>query len=193
MWERLFDRAIASAHHPWALWVLVACSAAESALLPLPIDLLFVPLVLAARDRAWPFTLAATAASVAGGLAGYLIGAFLFHAIGEPILGFYGMLDRFHEIAAEYRVNGAWIVFLAGISPIPYKVVAIASGALDMSIATFVLMSVLSRGIRFAAIAGLMWWIGPPAYRFMKRNAALSAAVGLAGLVLSLLLVRYAF
>jgi membrane protein YqaA with SNARE-associated domain len=127
-------------------------------------------MVLAAPSRAWLIAGVATASSVIGGVAGYAIGALLFETLGQPILAFYGYLERFAEFQASYNEWGAWIVFGAGLTPFPYKVITIASGVTRLDLVTFMIASVLARGLRFCALAALLWWFGPPIRRFIERN-----------------------
>ena len=108
--------------------------------------------------------------SVLGGLLGYAIGALLFEALGRPILEFYGYLERFAEFQTWYNDWGAWIVFGAGLTPFPYKVITIASGVTGLDLVTFMVASVLARGLRFFAVAALLWWFGAPIRRFIETN-----------------------
>ncbi|MEM7026460.1 MAG: YqaA family protein [Pseudomonadota bacterium] len=158
------------ATRPYALWMLALVSFVESSVFPIPPDVLLIPMVLAAPRRAWLIAGVCTVSSVAGGLAGYGIGALLFEAIGRPTLEFYGYLDKFAEFSARYNEWGAWIVFGAGLTPFPYKVITIASGATGLSITTFVIASVLARGIRFFLVAALLWYFGAPIKRFIEHN-----------------------
>jgi membrane protein YqaA with SNARE-associated domain len=107
---------------------------------------------------------------VAGGMLGYAIGALLFGTIGAPILEFYGYMDKFAEFQASYNEWGGWIVFGAGLTPFPYKVITIASGVTDLSLTTFVIASVLARGMRFFLVAALLWCYGEPIRLFIERN-----------------------
>ncbi len=141
----------------------------ESSVFPIPPDVMLVPMILADRRRAWRVAAVATAASVAGGLAGYAIGSLFFDALGQPILDLYGYADKFASFAERYNEWGAWIVFGAGITPFPYKVITIASGVTHLDLVVFLVASVLARGIRFFAVAGLLWWFGAPIRRFLDR------------------------
>jgi membrane protein YqaA with SNARE-associated domain len=170
-WLRgLYDWAMAQAERPYALWTLALISFVESSVFPIPPDVLLIPMVLAAPSRAWLIAGVCTLSSVLGGLAGYAIGALLFDALGQPILQFYGYLERFAAFQAQYNEWGAWIVFGAGLTPFPYKVITIASGVTGLDLATFTIASVLARGLRFFALAALLWWFGPPIRRFIERN-----------------------
>ena len=170
-WLRgLYDWSMAQAERPYALWTLALISFVESSVFPIPPDVLLIPMVLAAPTRAWLIAGVCTLASVLGDLAGYAIGALLFEALGQPILALYGYLERFIEFQAWYNAWGAWIVFFAGLTPFPYKVVTIASGVTGLDLGTFTVASVLARGLRFFAVAALLWWFGPPIRRFIERN-----------------------
>jgi membrane protein YqaA with SNARE-associated domain len=127
-------------------------------------------MVLAARHRAWLIAGVCTVASVLGGFLGYAIGALLFETLGQPILELYGYLDKFADFQARYNEWGAWIVFGAGLTPFPYKVITIASGVTLLDPVTFGIASVLARGLRFFAVAALLWWFGEPIRLFIERN-----------------------
>ncbi len=177
MLRNLYDRTMALAGHRHALWALAAVAFIESSVFPIPPDVLIIPMVLAARNQALKIALVATVASVLGGLLGYAIGAGLYDAIGRPILEFYGYLDKFEIFQAKYNEWGAWIVAGAGFTPFPYKVITIASGVADLDLTVFMVASVLSRGARFALVAVLLWWFGPPIRLFIERNLPLLTAL----------------
>ncbi len=170
MLRRLYDWTMSLSAHPHALWVLAGVAFVESSVFPIPPDVLLIPMVLAARQRAWLIAGVATAASVVGGIAGYGIGYFLFAEVGQPLLDFYGYQDKFAEFRELYNAWGAWIVFGAGLTPFPYKVITIASGLTHLDFVTFNIASVLGRGGRFLVVAGLLWQFGPPIRTFIERN-----------------------
>ncbi len=163
--------------HRHAIWVLAALTFAESSVFPVPPDILLIPMVLAARDRAWLLALVCTIASVFGGLAGYGIGYFLFEEIGRPVIEFYGYAEKFDTFREAYNEWGAWIVAGAGFTPFPYKVITIASGVTGLDLTTFTVASFLSRGARFFLVAGLLWYFGEPIRRFVEKNLALLATI----------------
>jgi membrane protein YqaA with SNARE-associated domain len=166
----LYDWTMAQAAAPYALWMLALIAFVESSVFPIPPDVLLIPMVLAMRDRAWLIAGVCTLASVAGGFLGYAIGALLFETIGRAILEFYGYVEQFAEFQASYNRWGAWIVFFAGLTPFPYKVITIASGVTGLDLVTFGIASIFGRGMRFFAVAALLWWFGPPIKRFIDRN-----------------------
>jgi membrane protein YqaA with SNARE-associated domain len=130
-------------------------------------------MVLAERAKAWRIALIATVASVVGGFAGYIIGAFLFDQVARPLLDVYGYGAKFDEFAALYNDWGVWIVLFAGLTPFPYKVITIASGATGLNILVFALASVVARGARFFIVAALLYWVGPPVRAFIEGRLGL--------------------
>jgi membrane protein YqaA with SNARE-associated domain len=167
--RRLYDWTMSLAGHRHALWVLAAIAFIESSVFPVPPDVLIIPMVLAARARAWRIALVATVASVAGGGLGYLIGAALFETLGRPLLEFYGQMGNFEVFQQRYQEHGFLIVFGAGSTPFPYKVVTIASGVAGLDPVTFMAASVISRGARFFLVAALLWKFGPPIRVFIEK------------------------
>ncbi len=158
---------------PHALRGLALVSFIESSFFPVPPDVMLVPMVLADRRRAWYIATVCTLASVMGGVFGYMLGLFAFEAIGQPLLSFYGKLDSLDHFQAWYQKYGSMIVFAAGLTPFPYKVITIASGALKLNFGVFILASVLARGMRFFFEAGLLWYFGPRLEPFLERYFAL--------------------
>ncbi len=170
MLKRLYDRTMELSAHRHAMAALALVAFAESSFFPIPPDILLIPMVLAARDKAWRIAALCTAASVIGGLAGYGIGAFFFEALGKPVLEAYNALAKFEEFRALYNENGILIVFTAGFSPIPYKIFTIASGFTGLDPVSFVIASLVSRGARFFIVAGLLWRFGDPIRLFIERH-----------------------
>ncbi|WP_282607472.1 YqaA family protein [Pelagibius sp. Alg239-R121] len=193
MLRRLYDWTMDLAAHRHALLALGAVSFIESSVFPIPPDVLIIPMVLAARDRAWLIALIATVTSVFGGLAGYAIGAFLFDTVGQSILEFYGKEDAYIRFQSLYSEWGAWIVAAAGFTPIPYKVFTIASGALSLDPAVFTFASALSRGARFFMLAALLWYFGPPIKNFIDRHLPILATLFFISLFAGFIAIRYLF
>ncbi len=191
-WLRaLYDGTLRLADRPRAVWALVAVSFAESSFFPIPPDVLLIPMILAARARAWMLAGVCTLSSVGGGLFGYAIGYFLFEALGGSLISFWGneaQLGAFERYREEW---GPWIVAAGGLTPLPYKLVTIASGAGQLDIGVFILASLASRGLRFYAEAALLWRFGPPVRRLVERHLGLAALAALALIVAGVLLVRF--
>lgn len=170
MLQRLYDWTMAWAAHKHALLILALIAFAESSFFPIPPDILLIPMVLAARDKAWKYALVCTVASVAGGIAGYGIGYGAFETLAQPVLDFYNAASKFETIKAQYNEYGVLIVFSAGFSPIPYKLFTIASGVTHMDLTSFALTSFIGRGLRFFIVAGLLWKFGEPIRTFIERH-----------------------
>ena len=153
-----------------AMYFLFAVAFIESSFFPIPPDVMLIPMVLAAPAKAWRIAGIATAASVLGGAFGYAIGVFFFDLIARPILTFYGYMHQFDVFKDYYHEWGAWIVFGAGITPFPYKVITIASGVVHLDFAVFMLASVVARGMRFYLVAWLLKKYGEPMKDYIEKN-----------------------
>ncbi|MBD3786349.1 MAG: DedA family protein [Sphingomonadales bacterium] len=169
MIRRLYDWTMGLAAGPHALWALAVVAFVESSVFPIPPDVLMIPMILARRERAFLIAAVATAASVAGGMLGYAIGYGFMDTVGQPILEFYGKADKFDELAARFNEMGGWAVLVAGVTPFPYKVITIFSGATQLSLPLFIGVSVLARALRFFVVAGLLWKFGAPIRDFIER------------------------
>ena len=151
----LYDWTLRLAGHRHAPRYLGGLSFAESSFFPIPPDVMLAPMALARPDKAWYFATLTTVASVLGGVLGYLIGLFAIDAV-EPWLHQYDLWDKYQLARTWFMEYGAWAVFVAGFSPIPYKVFTIAAGAMHMAFLPFVIASAVGRGARFFLVAGLM-------------------------------------
>lgn len=169
MIRRLYDWTMRAAAGPRAEQALGAVAFAESSFFPVPPDVMIIPMVLARPRAAWRIATIATAASVAGGLFGYLIGAALFETVGRVLIELYGYADEFARFQMLYHDYGFWIVLIGGLTPFPYKVVTIASGVASYPLLPFILGSVATRGARFFLEAALLRWFGPPLRAFIER------------------------
>lgn len=191
MLRRTYDWTMELAARPHAMFWLFVIAFAESSFFPIPPDVLIIPMVLAAPTRAWRIVAVATAGSVLGGLAGYGIGYFLFEALGQPILDFYGYAAKFDRFQDWYREWGGWIVFAGGFSPVPYKVITIASGSVNLDLATFTVVSLVSRCGRFLIVAALLWKFGPPIRAFIERWLGPLTLAFVVLLVLGFVMLKY--
>jgi membrane protein YqaA with SNARE-associated domain len=181
--RQIYEWTLSLAASRHAVWALAVVSFVESSFFPIPPDALLVPMIIADRKRAWFYALVATSSSVLGGFLGYAIGFFAFDTIGEPLLRFYGVTEEYHALQHLYDQWGAWLIVIKGATPIPYKLVTIASGAFHFDLATFAVASVISRGIRFFVIAALLWRFGEPIRDFIEKRLTLVFSVSVAALV----------
>ncbi len=173
MIKRLYSWTMSLSAHPNALWALAFISFIESSVFPIPPDLLMIPMIIARPNRAFLIAGVCLTASVLGGLLGYAIGALAFDWLGQPILEALGKGDRIAEFNVRFNDLGFWAVLVAGITPFPYKVITIMSGWTGMPLATFVVTSIIARGLRFFIIAGLLWKYGAPIQEFIEKRLGL--------------------
>ncbi|MBO6834963.1 MAG: DedA family protein [Alphaproteobacteria bacterium] len=190
MIRRLYDWTLSLAAHRHAIWWLAAVSFIESSVFPIPPDALLIPMILAAREKAFRYAFVCTVASVLGGLAGYGIGYFLFDTVGQPLVALYGAQDALAGVQADFADNGWWIVLGGGMTPFPYKVVTIASGALSLDPLAFTAASVVGRGVRFFLVAALLWKFGAPIRDFIEKRLGLVVAAGFILLIGGFLLIK---
>ena len=191
MLRRLYDRVFLLAQRPDALWLLAIVSFAESSFFPITPQVMLIPMVLARPDRAWLTAGVCTAASVAGGIAGWGIGYAFYEEIGRPVMEFYGKAAAFDEISARFREFGAEAVLFAAVTPFPYKVVTIASGAVHMSLPVLIGCSIIGRGIQFFMVAGLLWKFGAPAKIFIEKRLGLITTVLVVGIIGGFIAARF--
>jgi membrane protein YqaA with SNARE-associated domain len=155
----LYDRVIEWSRHRYAERYLAALSFAESSFFPIPVDVMLAPMCLAERKKAWRYALVATVFSVLGGLAGYAIGVVGFDLI-EPWLRESHYWSAYETSTDWFDRYGVWVIFVAGFSPIPYKVFTIAAGVAALNPLLFFVASVIGRGARFFLVASLIVWGG---------------------------------
>lgn len=159
LFSALYTRVMRWAAHPRAPWYLAALSFSESSFFPVPPDVMLAPMALARPARAWHFATLTLAASVLGGLLGYLIGHFAFTLV-EPLIhqaGYWELYLRAHDWFGRW---GFWAILIAAFTPIPYKMFTIAAGVISMALLPFVIASIIGRGARFYLVAGMMSWGG---------------------------------
>lgn len=176
---------------PRAMFFLFVVAFIESSFFPIPPDIMIIPMVLATPEKAWRIAGLATLASVLGGCFGYGIGVFLFDQIAQPLLAFYGYLHQFDVFKEYYHEWGAWIVFGAGITPFPYKVITIASGVVGLNLVTFTVASVIARGMRFYLIAWLLKKWGAPMKEFIENNLGMLSVLFMVLLVGGFVAIKY--
>lgn len=160
IFSSLYDRVLQWAKHPHAERYLAAISFAESSFFPIPTVLMMGPMALAKPGRAWWLAAFTTFFSVLGGVAGYFIGAYLFDAVGQPIIEFYHAADKFEQLKIWFDEYGVLLLFIAGVSPIPYKLFTISAGVLNMALLPFILASLLGRSVQFFIVAAIAYFGG---------------------------------
>jgi membrane protein YqaA with SNARE-associated domain len=192
MLRKVYDWCIAAAYKPYALWLMGLVSFVESSFFPIPPDTMLIPMSLARPDKAWSYATVCTITSVAGGVLGYAIGAYLYDTVGHWLIALYGYGDKVEAFREAYARWGTVIILLKGLTPIPYKIVTITSGFAGYNIWMFVLCSFVARGMRFYLTAFLLNRYGAQARAIIEKRLgfwfALSVGVLLVGIVAALYL-----
>lgn len=191
MLRATYNWTLSLAAHRHAGWALGLVAFAEAIIFPIPPDVLLLPLVVAAPTRAWRLAAICTAGSMLGAVVGYMIGAFLFDQLGRPILDIYDAWPAFERFRDAYTTLGGVIVAGAAVSPIPFKVIALASGAMTMNPVLFVVVGTLFRGARFFLVAWLLRAYGERVRQFVERRLGLSALIVTLVIVAGFAVLRY--
>jgi len=189
--RRLYEWVLHWAETPHGAMALFILAFAESSFFPVPPDVLLIALVLGARRRWFRFAAICTAASAVGGIAGYGIGLAFMDTLGQRIIAFYHAEQYFEQVTEWYQRYDYWIVFIAALTPIPYKVFTIASGAFHMNVLGFVLVSIVGRGARFFVVSALLYVFGPPMKRLIDRYFDLLCIVFVILLVGGFAVIKY--
>jgi membrane protein YqaA with SNARE-associated domain len=188
--RRLYDWVLHWADKPSGPAALFGLSFAESSFFPIPPDVLLIALALGKPRRAFWYATLCTLGSVLGGLLGYYIGVALFEQVGRPILEWYNAMEKFEVVGELYRENLIVALGTAGFTPVPYKVFTIAGGAFAIPLLPFIVISAISRGLRFFLVAALIFFFGPPIKAFIDRYFNLLSIAFVVLLVGGFLLVR---
>ncbi len=187
----LYDRVLIWSRHPRAAWYLAIMAFSESSFFPIPPDVMLAPMVLSRPKKAWLLATLTSVASVLGGMLGYLIGALLFSEIAQPLIDLYHVQADMLVVQNWFREYGIWIVFIAGFSPLPYKVFTISAGLMAMAVVPFLLASAVGRSARFFLVAGLIAWGGQKLEQNLRRYIDLLGWFTVAGIVLIVLYLKF--
>jgi membrane protein YqaA with SNARE-associated domain len=176
MLRKLYNWVLKLAGGPQAEPALAIVSFAESSFFPIPPDVMLAPMCVARPERWMRYALVCTFASVIGGLAGYAIGYFLFETVGQAILNFFGYGGKEAALRAFYAQWGAVFIFLKGLTPIPFKLVTIISGAMAFSLPIFIVSCIITRGLRFLLVAWIFQKYGPTLAPVIEKRIGLVTA-----------------
>ncbi|MBU3029785.1 YqaA family protein [Paracoccus marinaquae] len=191
MLRRLYDWTMGLAAHRHAMPALFGVSFIESSVFPIPPDVLMIPMVLADRARAFMVALVATVGSVLGALLGYWIGAVLMDSVGQWVLTVYGKETAYQDLAARFAEYGGWAVLFAALTPFPFKVITIFSGAVGLPLPLFLVTSAIGRAARFFIVSGLLWRFGPPVRSFIEERLGLVFTIFMICLIGGFAALRY--
>ncbi len=189
LFSRMYDLCLTWARHRFAARYLAGLSFIESSFFPIPPDVMLAPMTLAKPEKAWYYATITTVASVLGGLFGYLIGMFAFELV-EPLLHRVGYWDRFQLAVDWFAEYGFWVVFVAGFSPIPYKVFTVSAGTVGMALFPFLLASIIGRGARFFLVAGIIRLGGERMDQLLRKYVDILGWVVVVAAVVGYLLLR---
>jgi membrane protein YqaA with SNARE-associated domain len=193
MLRKAYDWCIAAAYKPYALWLMGLVSFVESSFFPIPPDTMLIPMSLARPDKAWTYATLCTLTSVAGGVLGYAIGAYLYDTVGHWLIGLYGYGDKVEAFRDAYARWGTVIILLKGLTPIPYKIVTITSGFAGYNIWLFVICSFVARGMRFYLTAFLLNRYGARARAIIEERLGFWFTVSVGVLVVGIVGALYLF
>ena len=184
MFKRFYNKSIELASNKRSNFYLAIISFIESSFFPIPPDVMLIPMVLAKPNDWWRIALTCTLFSVIGGIAAYFVGFFLFQLVALPLLEFYNYQNKILEFNEMYHNWGGWVVFLAGLTPFPYKIITIASGMTQLNLALFIALSVLSRGLRFFAVSVLLYHFGDRIRALLEKYFGLITLLAGSGVLL---------
>ncbi len=177
--SKLYQWLMHQANSPSARWILAAVAFAESSFFPLPPDFMLIPMVIANRTKAFILAAICSVSSVLGGILGYAIGFFFMSTLGQWVIDTYGLEQAFTSFQNTFQTYGFWIIALKGLTPIPYKLVTIASGASQLNLAMFILASVISRTVRFMMLASIFWYFGEDAKKLFEKHFKLFTIISI--------------
>lgn len=187
----MYDWVMEKVQHRHAPYYLAALSFSESVLFPVPPDVMLAPMALARQEKAWRFALITVVASVVGGALGYWLGALLFEPLVAPLIEALGYQEKFGQVTHWFEQYGVWVVFIAGFSPIPYKIFTVGAGLLQMAFWPFMLASAIGRGMRFFLVAGLMVWGGKAMEQKLRQYVEWLGWLAVALIAAAYLIVKY--
>ncbi|UCH10314.1 MAG: DedA family protein, partial [Fidelibacterota bacterium] len=189
--RRLYDWVLHWAETPYGVPALLVLAFAESSFFPVPPDVLLIALAVSIPSRSFWYALLCAIGSISGAYLGYTIGYFGWEAIGKPLVDFYHGQETMEWIRGQYELYGFWGVFVAALTPIPYKVFTIASGLFNFNLGTFTVASILGRGLRFFSVATLIYFFGPPIKTLIERRFNLMAIIFAVLLVGGFVAIKY--
>lgn len=191
MLSRLYGWILHWAKTPYGTWALFILAFSESSFFPIPPDVLLIALSVVLPKKSLRYALVCSVGSILGGCFGYLIGWQFMATVGDAIIRFYGLIDKYEYIQQLYLLYDAWVVGIAGFTPIPYKVFTITAGAFRINFVVFLVASAVSRSARFFIVGGLIYLFGPKIESFIERyfNALAIAFVIL--LILGFVVIKF--
>jgi membrane protein YqaA with SNARE-associated domain len=190
MIEKIYDWMIKQAESKRAAWVLALVSFIESSFFPLPPDPVLAIVVAKNKDKAFYYAALCALASVLGGFLGYYIGYAFFELIGTKIFSFYGQMEKFNDVVATLNQWAFWIICAKGLTPIPYKIVTIASGFAKIDLLTFGVASLITRSARFLLLSFICKMYGEQFLTFIEKHKRMTLVLILVSVVIGFMLIK---
>lgn len=191
MIRKIYDFCLEKAASPHAEKWLAAVSFADSVFLPVPPDVMLMPMIVADRSKTWRLAFIVSFTSIIGALVGYVLGTFFYDSIAAPLIEAYGYQTQFEQFKQLFADYGIWIVLVGGLTPIPFKVVAISCGVIGMNPLVFALTLLPARLPRFYIEAILLWYFGEPIRNFVEKRLALVFSLFMILLIGGFVLIKY--
>lgn len=188
--KRLYDRCMTWISGPYGIWVLFVIAFVESSFFPIPPDVFLIAMCIAAPTRAFKYAAVCALGSAAGGAFGYGLGFWFMDSVGQQIIAWYGLDDKYQRVQELYRAYDIWAVGAAGFTPLPYKLFTITAGAFHLNFPTFVIVSLISRSARFFLVAAFIWKFGEPVQRYIDKYFNILSIVFMVLLVGGFLLIK---
>lgn len=193
MLKRLYDWVLHWAETPYGVWALLVLAFSESSFFPIPPDVLLIALAISIPRKSLKYALVCTAGSVAGGAFGYFLGLKLMESVGIPIINFYGAMEQYEKLKILYHQYDVWVVATAGFTIIPYKLITITAGAVNLDLSNFIVASAASRAARFFLVAALIFRYGEPIKAFIEKYFNILSVLFIILLVGGFLLIKFFF
>ena len=192
LFSYLYNKTSSWSAHPYAPYYLAGVSFIESSFFPIPPDVMLITMGLAKPHRSWHYALIATLFSVIGGMVGYLIGLYCMEFIG-PYIEASSYASSYKQIHLWFEQRGIWMIILAGVTPLPYKICTVTAGAMHMAFLPFVIGSVIGRGIRFFLVCGILYFAGDRLEARLRRSIDAIGAAMLAMIAVVFCLMKWVF
>lgn len=191
MLRRTYDVCMEWLESPYGIYVLFVIAFVESSFFPLPPDIFLIALCIGIPRKSFKYAAVCALGSTLGGAFGYALGMWAMEGIGQPIVEWYGLADKYEQVRHLYNEYDALAIFAAGFTPLPYKLFTITAGAFEIKFLTFLLVSLVSRSARFFLVAGCIYFFGAPVKRYIDRYFNILSIVFVILLVGGLVAVKY--
>ena len=191
MMHRLYDRCMKWLQTPYGIWVLFLIAFVESSFFPIPPDVFLIALCIAVPKKSFKYAAVCAVGSVLGGALGYGLGMWFMDSIGQSIMQWYGLSEKYLTVQELYQKYDAWAVGAAGFTPLPYKLFTITAGAFHINFPTFMLVSLVARSARFFLVAGFIWKFGAPVKVYIEKYFNILSILFVVLLIGGFVLIKY--